>query len=317
MIFLALLLLILGFVALIKGADLLVDGASALAFFLGISPIVIGLTIVSFGTSAPELMVNIFAALKGNAAISFGNILGSNIINILLILGIAGLVRPLKTQKSTVWREIPFSLLAVFVFFLMCNDHLFGPTVSQLSRNDGLLLVLFFIIFIFYTFGIPKLEQQEAGLKTLSKVKIVIFIVLGLLGLFIGGKLVVDNAIKIAHFLGASEKIIGLTVVAFGTSLPELATSAVAAYKNKFDIAIGNVVGSNIFNIFFILAITSIISPLSYDTSLNIDVFVLLIASMLLFFSMFTGQKHKIDRWEATLFLFLYFCYFVFCLFRH
>jgi cation:H+ antiporter len=300
-------LLVIGFVLLIKGAEFLVDGASAIAKRLNVSEIVIGLTIVAFGTSTPELVVNVASAIKGTAAISFGNIIGSNIINILLILGIAGLIFPIQTEKNTIWREIPFSLLAAIVLLILCNDLLLSQTSNFLSPGDGLILLVFFIIFIVYTFGIPKIESRdEPEVKSLSISKSVTFISAGLAALLIGGQLVVTNAIELASNLGLSEKLIGLTIVAIGTSLPELFTSAIAAYKRKPDIAIGNIVGSNIFNIFFILGITASISPLPFDTVLNIDILFLIFISFILFFTMFTGKKRTLDRWEAIVLLFLY-----------
>ncbi len=308
-------LLIFGFILLIKGADYLVDGASSLALRFRISPIVIGLTIVSFGTSSPELVVNVMAAVQGNAAISFGNIIGSNIINILLILGVAALIHPLQAKRGTVWKEIPFSLLAAIALFVMCNDVFFAGPSDVLTRNDGIILLLFFVIFLVYTFGIPKIEIQELPeIKTLSLLRITVYIVIGLAGLFFGGKFVVDNAIILAKQIGMNDRIIGLTIVAVGTSLPELVTSAVAASKKQVDIAIGNVVGSNIFNIFLILGVTAILSPMPFSPSINIDLAVLMVASLALFFSVFVGAHHRISRWEAIGFLFLYVGYTIYLL---
>ena len=304
----SIILLVVGFVLLIKGADFLVDGASSLALRFKVSPIAVGLTIVSFGTSAPELVVNVMAAIQGNAGISFGNI-----INILLILGIAAMIRPLNAQRGTVWREIPFSLMAVVALFLMCNDSLFTSNGNLLARNEGLLLLLFFIIFVVYTFGLPKIEVEELpDIKKFSFCKITLLIILGLAGLFVGGKFAVDNAVLIARHFGLSDRIIGLTIVAIGTSLPELVTSAVAAFKNQIDIAIGNVVGSNIFNIFLILGITSVIKPLPFQWAQNLDLLVLVVASFALFFSVFTGPSHRISRGEAAIFLFIYAAYTVY-----
>lgn len=314
--FLPILLLIFGFALLIKGADYLVDGASSLALRFRISPIVIGLTIVSFGTSAPELVVNVMAAINGNADLSFGNIIGSNIINILLILGIAAMIQPLEAKKGTVWKEIPFSLIAVVALFLLCNDNLFTTAETSLSRNDGLILLLFFIIFLSYTFGIPKIDMEELpSIKRLSVLKIMLLILVGIAGLFWGGKIVVDNAVRLAERFGMSSRVIGLTIVAVGTSLPELVTSAVAAAKRQADIAIGNVVGSNIFNIFLILGVTAVIQPLPFQRSINSDLLVLAIASLVLFFSVFMGPRHRIDRFEAAGFLALYIGYTVWLFF--
>lgn len=307
---LSIILLVTGFLLLIKGADFLVDGSSSLAVRLKISQLVIGLTIVAFGTSAPELIVNIFAAIEGSSDVGFGNIVGSNIINILLILGIAAIILPLQTQKSTVWKEIPFALLGTLVLLVMCNDILLGTPPSLISSGEGIILLLFFVIFIVYVFAISKVESEnKVEVKELSIMKIIIFILIGLAGLIIGGKLVVDNAVNIAASIGFSERVIGLTVVALGTSLPELFTSAVAATKGKADIAVGNVVGSNIFNVFFVLSITSIISPVQFKPAMNIDLLIMFIASLLLFITMFTGEKRKIDRWEAVVFLIIYIVY--------
>lgn len=309
--------IVIGFVLLIKGADFLIEGAAALAVRLSVSEIVIGLTVVSFGTSAPELIVNIVASLQNKSDITMGNVIGSNIINILLILGVAGIIKPILTEKNTVWREIPFSLLAVIALFISCNDRLFGNGPDSISRGDGLLFLLFFIIFITYSFAISGIDfRDKEEVKTLSRIKIFVFITIGLAGLIGGGKMVVDNAIDVARLLNVSEKVIGLTIVAIGTSLPELFTSAVAAYKGMSDIAIGNIVGSNIFNIFFILAISAIISPVSFEPQLNVDILILIAASVILFLTMFIGRVRKLDRAEAIFFLVFYSAYLIFLIIR-
>ena len=308
--FLSILLLIVGFLLLIKGADLLVDGSSSLASRLRVSQIVIGLTIVAFGTSTPELIVNVFAAIGGSSDVGFGNVVGSNIINIFLILGIAALISPLQTQKNTVWKEIPFTLLGALVLLVLCNDILFGTLPNTISSGDGIILLFLFTIFIVYVFAITKVESEnKVEVKDFSAIKTFVFILSGLTGLIIGGKLVVDNAVSIAISFGISQRVIGLTVVALGTSLPELFTSAIAAMKGNADIAVGNVVGSNIFNVFFVLAITALVKPVPFKPAMNVDILVMSAASLFLFFTMFTGQKRKIDRWEAILFLMIYFCY--------
>jgi len=317
---LTLILLIIGFILLIKGADLLVDGSSALARRLKISYLVIGLTIVSMGTSAPELIVNIIASLQGNTQIAIGNILGSNIANIFLILGIAAIIYPLAVTKGTTWKEIPFSLLAALVMGVLANDYLIdGQNSSLLSRIDGIVLMSFFVIFIYYTFGIARQEganTEAMKVKEISLVKSIIFIVLGLVALVIGGKLVVDNAVNLALWLGVSESLIGLTIVAVGTSLPELATSAVAAYKKNFDIAVGNVVGSNIFNIFWILGLSAIIKPLPFSPANNFDILVVIIASLFLFTFMFIGQRRILERWQGVMFLLFYGAYVTFLIYQ-
>jgi len=309
-------LFVLGLIILIKGADILVEGSSSIAMQFHISDLVIGLTIVAFGTSTPELFVNIIASLKGNTDIAIGNVLGSNISNIFLILGISSIIFPLSVSKGTVWKEIPFSLLAVFVLGVMVNDHLInGNPFSILSRADGIILLSFFVVFIYYTFGIAKrIEGMEELVpkKPQAFYKSILMILLGFTGLTLGGKWIVDGAVYFATMFGMSESLLGLTIVAVGTSLPELATSAVAAYKKNVEIAVGNVVGSNIFNIFFVLGISSIIKPLPFKSSSNIDIGVVIIASILLFFCMFTGQKQSLERWEGVMFILAYAVYIVF-----
>jgi cation:H+ antiporter len=305
-------LFVVGFVLLISGANLLVEGSASIAKKLNISSIVIGLTIVAFGTSAPELIVNIFASVQGNTEIAIGNILGSNIVNILLILGISAIVYPLATKENTVWKEIPLSLLAAILVGVMVNDLLIdGGTFSGLTRIDGIVLIAFFIIFLYYTFGISKVsgENTDLGIKDMSYIKSSLYIVGGLLGLVIGGKWIVDGAIKIAEGFNVSQSLIGLTVVAIGTSLPELATSAVAAYKKQSDIAIGNVVGSNIFNIFWILGFSAVINPLPFSKDSAIDIIMTILASLILFLIMFIGKKHTVERWQGVIMILIYIGY--------
>lgn len=307
------LLIPVGFYFLIKGGDLLVDGASSIAKRLGISSLVIGLTIVAFGTSAPELIVNIFASIQGNTDIAIGNILGSNIANILLILGISAVIFPLAVKKSTVWKEIPFSLLAVIVLGLMANDMLIdGAQASLITRIDGLVLIAFFIIFLYYTFGISKAQPADAVETQFTKYSVprsIFMIILGLLGLTLGGKWIVDGAVALAEFFNVSQAIIGLTIVAVGTSLPELATSAIAAYKKDTDIAVGNIVGSNIFNIFWILGVSALINPLPFSAILAKDLWVTIGATTLLFAFMFIGKRHELERWQGITFIALYIGY--------
>lgn len=309
-------LFILGFFLLIKGADLLVDGSASIAKKLKISSIVIGLTIVAFGTSAPEFVVNIFASLQGNTEIAIGNILGSNIANILLILGISAMIYPITAKSNTVLKEIPLSLLAIVVLGLMANDMLIdGAPFSGITRIDSFVLLAFFAIFLYYTFGIAKspdnaVEQDE--IKVISYAKATLFIILGFAGLVFGGKWIVDGAVKIAELFNVNQSLIGLTVVAIGTSLPELATSAIAAYKKQPDIAIGNVVGSNIFNIFWILGISGIIRPLPFNTSSNMDIGMTIFASILLLAVMFIGKRHVIEKWQGAVMVTTYIGYVVF-----
>jgi cation:H+ antiporter len=308
-------LFVVGFYILIKGADLLVDGSSSIARKLNISNIVIGLTIVAFGTSAPEFIVNIFASAKGNTEIAIGNILGSNIANILLILGIASIIYPISAKKNTVLKEIPFSLLAALLVAITANDVLIdGNPASVITRIDGLVFLSFFIIFLYYSFSITKSDTDiiETPVKELSYIKAVGYILLGLTGLVLGGNWIVEGAVKIAESFNVSQSLIGLTVVAVGTSLPELATSAVAAYKKQSDIAIGNVVGSNIFNVFWILGASAVIRPLPFNTNSNIDIFVNILASVILFFAMYVGKKHVLERWQGVLLVLFYVGYIAF-----
>ena len=317
--FLAIVCLVVGFILLIKGADFLVEGASSLAIKMSISEIVVGLTVVAFGTSTPELIVNVIASIQNNAAITFGNIVGSNIANILLILGVAGIITPITTEKNTVWKEIPFAFLAAIILLVICNDTLLlGIDHNIISLIDGVILLAFFIAFLIYTFAIPKVEVDDVvEIANISNMKIGVYIFIGLIMLIFGGKFVVDNAVFLAKNLGISDKTIGLTVVAIGTSLPELFTSAVAAYKKKNDIAVGNVVGSNIFNIFFILGTSTVISPVALPSGFNIDLLVLVAASAFLFFTMFTGKKRVLDRWEAILFVLGYIAYTIFLIIKN
>jgi cation:H+ antiporter len=305
-------LLILGFIILIKGADWLVDGGSALAGKYKISELAIGLTIVAFGTSMPELVVNVFAAYQSHSDIVFGNIIGSNLFNVFVILGITGLIAPIIVQSSTVWKEIPLSLLAVLILFFLSNSILSENKI--LSRLDGMILLIFFCAFLYYVF--QQLRNEKVSLrikhKDLPNLKIWMFIIFGLVLLVAGGRLVVVNAVKIAGTLGISQTIIGLTIVAAGTSLPELATSVVAAIKKNNDIAVGNVIGSNVFNIFFVLGVSAIIRPVDFNTRFNNDIALLGVGTVLLFVAMFSGNKKKLDRWEAAIMLLIYIGYTVF-----
>jgi cation:H+ antiporter len=312
------LLLLVGFAILIKGADFLVNGASSIAKKNGISNLAIGLTVVAFGTSLPELIVSLFAALDGKNDASFGNVIGSNTFNLLFILGISGLIYPLVVQRNTVKYEVPLSLLAAGVLFFLVNDGIiFDSNGNTLGRVDAFILLIFFALFLYYIYrtmsNAPEMDEGEP-IKLYSNAMSVGMIILGLAALIGGGKLVVDNAIEIAQYFGLSERFIGLTILAAGTSLPELATSAVAAYRKNTDIAIGNVVGSNIFNIFFILGITGLVHPIEYSTIMNTDIYILMGSTVLLMIFMFTLNTRKLDRWEAFIMLVLYIAYTMFLL---
>lgn len=309
----SMILLILGFVLIIKGADLLVTGGSSLAKTLHVSDLVIGLTVVAFGTSLPELSVNIAASIKGSSEIALTNVLGSNVANIFLILGISSIIFPLTVMKGTVWKEIPLSFLAVMVLGILAGDYLIdGKDDSSLTRIDGLILLCFFIIFIYYSAGIAKetspMTEVAIG-KTYSLRKSTMYVFAGLALLIIGGKSIVEGAISAATRLNISESIIGATIVAVGTSIPELATSAIAAYKKNPDIAIGNVVGSNIFNIFFVLGLSTVIKPLPVRSSDTVHIVAALVGSLILFLCMFTGKRKILDRWEGALLFLGYLSY--------
>ena len=315
---LPIILLLVGFGILIKGADFLVNGASSLATKFNISNLAIGLTVVAFGTSMPELIVSLIAALDGKADAAFGNVIGSNNFNLLFILGVCGLISPLVVHKNSVKYEVPLSLLAALVLFVIVNDTmLFGalPDENWMSRMDAFILLGFFGLFMFYIYRTMKTASESDGgeqIKIYTSTIATSLVGLGLVMLIGGGKLVVDNAVEIATHYGLSEKIIGLTILAIGTSLPELATSAVAAYRKNTDIAIGNVIGSNIFNIFFILGVTGLVSPLKFQAAMNFDLYVLMIGTVALMIFMFTLNTRKLDRWEAFLMLVAYFAYTIF-----
>ena len=309
----AILLVILGLGILVAGAEALVRGSASMAKKLGISSLVIGLTVVAFGTSMPELVVSMFSAWRGAADIAIGNVIGSNIANILLILGIAATIYPLRVKGSTVWREIPFAFLGVVLVFLFGNDVLLdGGTRDALTRTDGFALISIFIIFMFYIFGISKVEGKPENIKIYSWTYSVIATLLGLGLLCWGGQILVDNAVILARLAGLSEALIGLTIVAIGTSLPELATSVVAVIHRHDDIAIGNVVGSNIFNVFWVLGLTGTAMQLPFSPAVNFDILVAIGATLLLFVFMFISTKHKIDRWQGVAFLALYVGYIVY-----
>lgn len=313
-------LLLVGFVFVIKGADVMVDGASSVAKKFGLSPLMIGLTIVAFGTSAPELIVNILASINGSTDIAIGNVIGSNISNILLILGTTALITPLAVTRGTTWKEIPLSLLAVLMLFFLANDALIdGRSFTEISRIDGLMLLSMFIIFIYYTFGIARVEGDEEDGEEVKQRKMwisVAMIIGGIIALFIGGKLVVDNAVSIALTFGLSEALVGLTIVAIGTSLPELATSVVAARKGNADIAVGNIVGSNIFNVLWILGLSSTIKPLPFSPASNFDMGVVIFITVGLFVSIFIGKKNTVQRWQGVMLLSFYVAYISFLIFR-
>jgi len=326
--------LVAGIFLLIKGAGWLVEGGSSLARRIGVTDLVIGLTIVSFGTSAPELLVNIVASLRDSADIAVGNIVGSNIANTFLILGATATITPLAVQQSTVFKEIPFCLLASVTLLVMANDAIVdGYIFSELSRSDGLAFLGFFIIFLYYTFGIrhnhTKAEKDKPSPVQKKLWLAVTLVLVGCIGLAIGGHFTVEGARNIALSIGVSEALVGLTIVAIGTSLPELVTSATAALRGNTDIAVGNVVGSNIFNIFWILGLSAIIKPLTFQPAINTDLIVMVLSVVVLFIFVHTGrvrdrlffwwrhtEGNMIARWEGITLLTSYFVYIAFVAWR-
>jgi len=326
---LEMLLIIPGVLLLMKGADYFVDSASALSKKLKVAPIVIGLTVVAFGTSAPELSVNLLAAVNNNTDIAFGNIIGSNIANILLILGISATIAKLSVQSNTVWKEIPFSLLAALLVLVFSVQKILDSgnlqvdfsqnnIIGEITITHGIVLLFVFIIFLYYTFGIAKNSKEEIQdeIKSMSYTKSISIVVVSLIVIIIGGKLTVDAAITMAKLLGISEALIGLTIVAVGTSLPELITSIVAARKGQADLAIGNVIGSNIFNVFFILGVTSTIRSIPVTTNGLIDIFVLLAVTIYTFFSLFIFEKHKLGKKEGISLILIYIFYTIYLIYR-
>ncbi len=314
-----LLLLVLGFVMLVKGADLFVDGASGVATKFGIPQLVIGLTIVAMGTSAPEAAVSITAAFAGNADITIGNIVGSNILNILIILGISSLVYPLAVQKSTLIIDIPIVLFATLILYLLGFD-------GNISRVDGIIMLVVFIAYLAYLFGVAKKEKSaidrekageitvnsqsdEVAAKDISLLKAILFTLIGLVLIVGGSKFVVDSATAIAKALGLSQRFIGLTIVALGTSLPELFTSVTAAMKKNSDIAIGNIVGSNIFNILFIVGLSGVVIPVPFAQAFRFDTIISGIAAAALL--AFCLPKKKLSRFAGVIMLVCYAIYFV------
>lgn len=315
-------LFVLGFVLLIKGAGVLVTGATNIARRFGTSDMVVGLTIVSFGTSMPELIVSVLSSVQGQPELAIGNVFGSNVANLLLILGVSAIICPLPIRKATILNELPFSLIATLLVGFLANATLLhNREVLYISRLDGGILLFFFVLFMVYIYHVVKTNKEEVLPQTTEAPvmpigKSVLLILVGVLGLFLGGKWVVDGAVYMAQSLGLSESFIGLTVVAIGTSLPELVTSATAAYRRNIDIAVGNVVGSNIFNLLFILGVSALINPLPFNVMSNSDIVMMIVASTLLILVMPIGRKNTIDRQNGVTFLLVYMGYIAYLVMR-
>lgn len=303
------LLLVLGFVLLIKGADWLIDGASALARRFHVSELAIGLTVVAFGTSAPELVVNSIASANGFSEVVLGNVIGSNVFNTLAILGICGMIYPLTVQSSTVMREIPFSIFVGLLVFAMFNNFFTGDAVTSLNWVNAGVLLIFFAAFVYYAIFVLKKDlptEEEGENEAVPLWKSISITLLGLVSMVFGGQFVVENAIAVASAYGVSEKLISLTIVAAGTSMPELAASSVAAFKKRSDIAIGNIIGSNIFNMLLVFGVSGLVNPIVYNEVFNFDIMVFVFSTLLLFLFMFVHKRFQLDRWQAAL-MFLFF----------
>jgi cation:H+ antiporter len=307
--------LIGGLAMILFGANALTDGASAIARSLGLSDLIIGLTIVAFGTSAPELVISIVSAINGSGELAIGNVVGSNIFNILMIIGITAIVLPIKIERSIMTTEIPLVLLSSIILLIMGNGvFLTNAPFNSLSRIDGLILLCFLAIFMRYMFGIAKssdtsTDSADTAIKEMSITRAIIYTILGLVLLIFGGDLFVEGASGIASGLGVSNAIIGLTIVALGTSLPELATSVTAALKNKPGMAVGNVIGSNIFNIFLVLGCASSITPLSLGNITNFDLLTLILASLLFWLFGWFVRERTITRIEGAILVIVYIVY--------
>lgn len=315
-------LLLAGLVLIVFGADWLVDGASSIARRAGVSEFVIGLTIVGFGTSCPELVVSLTGAIQGNADVSVGNVIGSNIFNTLLILGLTAVVLPIGITAENRKRDIPITLAVTVVFCLCCKAHsVFGLfRADAINRAEGVVFLLLFALYIYQCFRNDSVqeiedEQKKEGWKNRILTGIpgcILFVAAGLAGLVFGGKLFVDSAVAVAKYAGVSDKFIAITVLAAGTSLPELATSVVAAVKGRGQLALGNILGSNVFNILLILGISAVITPLSTSNMSFVDMGVLLGSAVLILLCAYTGKKDRIDRWEGIMMLLCFAAYYVY-----
>ena len=309
-------LLIIGFVVLIKGADIFVDGASGIATNFKVSKMLIGLTIVSFGTSAPEFAVSVKSIISHNGDIVLGNVIGSNILNILLILGVSALIHSLNVKNATVKKELPITLLITTLFAVLLSDSLFDKNVvNAFTRSDGIVLVLFFLVFIYYLIKMSRNKVEEDNeIKDIPLIRAILYTIIGIVGIVFGSNFVVESATNIAQILGVSARMISLTIIALGTSLPELVTSATATKKGEYDIAIGNVVGSNIFNIGMVIGIpVSVFGGIGKISFSYIDLIVMMVAAVLLF--MFSFKDYKITKKEGIIFLLVFAIYYSYVIF--
>jgi len=313
-------LMLVGFGLLIKGADFFVTGSSNIASLLRVPPILIGLTIVAFGTSSPEATVSIIAALEGSSDVALGNVIGSNIFNITLVIGLTAFLNPLKVESETIRKEIPFALLASVVLLVLVSDVALQTVGSNLiTRADGMIILLFFAVFLYYIFEVVRKSREKTTVEQQTSNetwgKNVFFTILGLGAIIFGGDLVVKNSTEIAYTFGMSETLVGLTIVAIGTSLPELVTSITAALKKQSEIALGNIIGSNIFNILFVLGTTSVITPLAVSSKIFIDIILMIVFTIVLL--LFSRTRFTIGKYEGIMLALAYVLYLIFIILRN
>lgn len=310
-----------GFIILLFGANILVDGASSLGTKMKLSPIVIGFTLVALGTSLPELLINIFASIQGETDLAITNVLGSNIMNTLFIIGAAAVIFPITPDKKTINTLIPISLIAALMLGFLANFEFFTfEKANTIDRAEGGVLILLLLAYLFYSWRFSKSEKELPDgpeIKEFSVVKSVALILFGVAGLYFGGKWVVDGAVFIGTEFGISKALLGISVIAVATSLPELVTSVIAALKKNSDIALGNALGSNIFNVFLVLGVSSLIKPLPFHDDLNLDVGMMIFTNLILFIFILTGKGKKISRFEGVLFMLIYLAYITYLIFKH
>jgi cation:H+ antiporter len=317
------LLFVIGIFLLIKSSDFIIDGASALAKKIGVSNTIIGLTVVALGTSLPELIVNIMASLNGSSEIIFGNVIGSNITNVLLVLGITAIITNIKVKSRTVWKEIPFALLSIFMLFALAS-RIFTNAEQVLTWSDSLVLLSLFLMFIYYVYRSVKDDKkhiaiplvEDIDVDKISKIKNVFKVIIGLVGIYFGGRFVVNGAIFMAQQLGVSEFLISATILAIGTSLPELVVSIMAAIRNNVDLAVGNIVGSSILNILLIIGASALVRPIVVPSFIIIDIGIMFAVMFLLFLFMFVDKKYKLTRKDGIAFLAFYALYIIYLINR-
>ena len=318
-------LLLIGFALLVKGADYFVDGSSNIAKKLRIPSLIIGLTIVAFGTSAPEAAVSITASINGQNGMAIGNVIGSNIFNLLMVIGASGIIKPLLVEKSILSREFPFTLLISIILIILSSDILFfNSSINTINRIDGIILLILFIVFLYYLINSAMKNRKESlcdtetsadldmsNIKSIEKsntmIKFILISVIGIAAIIFGGNLVVDSASNIASSFGVNDQLIGLTIVSIGTSLPEFVTSIIAATKGESDLALGNVLGSNIFNILFVIGASALISPMTVDPKLIINGAIMILSTILVYF--YAYRKNDISKFESITLSLLYFGY--------